>query len=76
MWQKEDTTYNDIRKKSLEQWLDEMEKHPDVAVRGGVKLTREYIAHLEQVNERLREENALKNDYLKKARAKKMEGLC
>ena len=36
-----DNTYNDIRDKSLNQWLDEMEQHEDVAVRGGVKLTRE-----------------------------------
>ena len=30
--------YNDIREKSFLQWLDEMEKHDDVAVRCGVKL--------------------------------------
>lgn len=46
--------YNDIREKSFLQWLDEMEKHDDVAVRCGVKLAREYI------------ENELKNSYLKK----------
>ena len=34
--------YNDIREKSFLQWLDEMEKHDDVAVRCGVKLAREY----------------------------------
>lgn len=27
--------YNDIREKSFLQWLDEMEKHDDVAVRCG-----------------------------------------
>ena len=43
---KEDTTFNDIRDKSLQQWLDEMEQHEDVAVRGGVKLTREYVQYL------------------------------
>lgn len=66
MWTREDTTYNDIRRKSLEQWLDEMEKHEDIAVRGGVKLTREYIEHLENTASKLREENELKNEYLKK----------
>ena len=35
MFIKEDNTYNDIREKSLLQWLNEMEKHEDVAVRGG-----------------------------------------
>ena len=66
MFNKEDTTYNDIREKSLFQWLDEMEQHEDVAVRGGVKLTREYIQHLKDENKRLEEQNKLKNEYLKK----------
>lgn len=66
MFLQEDNTYNDIRQKSLNQWLDEMEKHEDVAVRCGVKLTREYIQHLNDEINRLREENQLKNEYLKK----------
>ena len=37
--------YNDIREKSFLQWLDEMEKHDDVAVRCGVKLAREYMQY-------------------------------
>ena len=57
---------NEIREKSLFQWLDEMEKHEDIAVRGGVKLTREYIQHLKDENKRLEEQNKLKNEYLKK----------
>lgn len=59
MFIKDDNTYNDIREKSLNRWLDEMEKHEDIAVRGGVKLTREYVLHLKA-------ENELKNSYLKK----------
>lgn len=66
MFIKEDNTYNDIRKKSLEQWLDEMSEHEDIAVRGGVKLAREYVKHLEDEKARLKEELALKNEYLKK----------
>ena len=66
MFIKEDNTYNDIREKSLLQWLEEMEQHEDVAVRGGVKLCREYVTHLKEQNERLQQENALKNEYLKK----------
>ena len=58
--------YNDIREKSFLQWLDEMEKHDDVAVRCGVKLAREYMQYLKDENEKLREENELKNSYLKK----------
>ena len=52
--------YNDIREKSFLQWLDEMEKHDDVAVRCGVKLAREYMQYLKDENEKLREENELK----------------
>lgn len=66
MFIKDDNTYNDIREKSLNRWLDEMEKHEDIAVRGGVKLTREYVLHLKAEIERLRGENELKNSYLKK----------
>ena len=43
MFYKEDNSYNDIRERSLLQWLDEMEQHEDVAVRGGVKLKNSYL---------------------------------
>ena len=66
MFINEDTTYNDIRERSLLQWVDEMERHEDVAVRGGVKLCREYIQYLKQKNVKLEEENELKSTYLKK----------
>lgn len=66
MFINEDTTYNDIRERSLLQWLDEMGHHEDVAVRGGVKLCREYIQYLKQKNTKLEEENELKSTYLKK----------
>lgn len=66
MFIREDNTYNDIREKSLLQWLEEMECHEDIAVRGGVKLCREYMQHLKDKNERLQEEIELKNRYLKK----------
>lgn len=73
MFLKEDNTYNDIREKSLLQWLDEMERHEDVAVRGGVKLCREYMQYLKDKNEKLKEENELKNFYLKKMIKGEME---
>ena len=66
MFIKEDTTYNDIRSRSLDSWLDEMEQHEDVAVRGGVRLTRDYVAHLEETIENLKKANELKDQYLKK----------
>ena len=55
---------------ALMQWLDEMEQHSDVAVRGGVKLTREYVQHLQEEIRRLEEENQLKAQYLKKMKEK------
>ena len=63
---REDTTYNDIRQKSLLAWLDEMEQHEDIAVRGGVRLAREYMQYLKDKNVQLQKENELKNQYLKK----------
>jgi len=71
MFIKDDNTYNDIREKSLLQWLDEMEQHEDIAVRGGVKLCREYMQYLADKNEKLQEENELKNRYLKKMSKRK-----
>lgn len=66
MFMKEDTTYRDLRERSLMQWLEEMEQHEDVAVRGGVKLCRDYMEYLRLQNQRLQEENELKNTYLRK----------
>ena len=66
MFQQKDNTYQDIREKSLMQWLEEMERHQDVAVRGGVQLCREYLQYLKEQNEKLREKDELKNTYLKK----------
>ena len=66
MFQMEDHTYRDLRERSLMQWLEEMEKHEDMTVRGGVRLCREYIQSLQDQNLQLRQENQLKNEYLRK----------
>ena len=66
MFFREDTIYNDIRRKSLEQWLGEIENHEDIAVRGGVKLCREYLEYLNDKIEKLEHENELKNQFLRK----------
>ena len=71
MYFTEKSEYNDIREKSLMQWLDEMEKHSDIAVRGGVKLTREYVQYLQDEIKRLKSENNLKLQYLKKVKVEK-----
>ena len=69
----EDNTYNDIREKSLMQWLDEMSEHEDIAVRGGVKLARAYVQHLNDEIARLESENELKTQYLKKMKNKNIK---
>ncbi len=66
MFYPKDNSYNEIREKSLNSWLAEMEQHEDLAVRGGVRLAREYMQYLKDENKRLQEENELKNSYLKK----------
>lgn len=65
----EDHTYNDIREKSIRQWLKEMSEHPDLAVRGGVKVTLDYIDYLKEEIKLLEEKSKLKDEYLKKMRS-------
>ena len=65
--------YQDIREKSLMQWLDEMEQHEDIAVRGGVKLVREYVQSLQKEIENLKSENELKKEYMKKLKTGKRD---
>lgn len=73
MFGKEDNTYNELRDHSVKKWLDDMKQHEEVAVRGGVKLTTDYIADLKTKIARLESENALKNEYMKKMRQKGRE---
>lgn len=70
MFFKEDNTYNEIREKSIRQWLMEMSQHDDVAVRGGVKVTGDYIDELKTQIKVLEEKNALKDKYLKQVNEK------
>lgn len=70
MFFKEDNSYNDIREKSLMSWLDEMEQHEDVAVRGGVRLTRDYILYLKKRIETLEDQGKMRDEYLKKLATK------
>ena len=70
MFQIEDNTFRDLRERSLNQWLEEMEAHEDMAVRGGVRLCRDYIRYLMDENRKLKEQNALTQSYLRKVAAK------
>lgn len=62
---KEDNTYNELRDKAITQWLDGMSRHDDIAVRGGVKVTKDFIEDLKKKIKFLEEKNALKDKYLK-----------
>ena len=66
MFFREDNTYRDLLEKSVQQWLSQMKDHEDVTVRGGVKATEEYIESLKQQITFLKEQNGLKDQYLKK----------
>lgn len=66
MFMPEDNTFNEIREKSIRQWLQEMSNHEDVAVRGGVKVTTDYLDDLKKKIALLEEKNKLKDEYLKK----------
>ena len=70
MFRIEDNTFRDLRERSLMQWLEEMEAHEDMSVRGGVRLCREYIQSLMDENSHLKEQNALTQSYLRKMAAK------
>lgn len=74
MYFSDKSEYQDIREKSLMQWLDEMEQHEDIAVRGGVKLAREYVQSLQKEIENLKNENELKKEYMKKLKTGKRAG--
>ena len=70
MFRMEDNTYRDLRERSLMQWLEEMEAHEDMTVRGGVRLCRDYMQYLMDENRKLKEQNALTQSYLRKIAAK------
>ncbi|MGB3368889.1 MAG: hypothetical protein WBA54_15435 [Acidaminobacteraceae bacterium] len=71
MFGKEDNTYNELRENSINKWLEDMSKHGDVAVRGGTRVTGEYLADLKKKITKLEEKSALKDKYLKKLKADK-----
>ena len=59
-----DHTYREIQERSFQQWLNEMEHHPDLAVSGGVRLAREYVQYLKEEIKRQEASNQLKADYM------------
>lgn len=67
---KEDNTYNEMRESSMMQWLNELVVGEDIVNKGGAKLTLEHIAYLNRRVKELESKNALKDDFLKKLKAK------
>ncbi len=66
MFGEKDKTYDELRDKSIHQWLDAMSQHEDVEVRGGVRVTKDYMDDLKKTIILLEEKNTLKDKYLKK----------
>lgn len=66
----EDHTFQDLCENSVMEWLTEMEEHEDLAVRGGVKVTKDYILSLKKKIEILEEKSVLKDQYLKQMKNK------
>ncbi|MBI9014789.1 MAG: hypothetical protein JEZ08_21340 [Clostridiales bacterium] len=71
MFGKEDNTYNELREKSVSQWLDDMSHHEDIEVRGGTELTKDYIEDLKKKIGLLEKKNTLKDKYLRRLKRKK-----
>ena len=71
MFTREDRTFDNLRENSVKQWLEEMSQHEDLAVRGGVRVTVDYINHLQQEIELLKESNELKKQFLKRMKENK-----
>lgn len=70
MFFKEDKTFQNIREKSVEQWLGEMHGHSDIEVRGGVQATKDYIEYLKTRNKQLEDKYQLAEGYLKQLKSK------
>ncbi len=70
MFMKEDHTFQEIREKSVQQWLEGMSTHEDLEVRGGVRATTGYIESLKQRIDQLEKMNDVKDTYLKKIKMK------
>jgi hypothetical protein len=72
MFIKEDNTFNDMRKNSTLQWLEQLLEGEDVVNKHGAKLTLEYIEYLNQKNNELKEEIALRDDFLRRLKSKQV----
>lgn len=70
MFIKEDNTFNDMRKNSTLQWLEQVLDGEDVVNKHGAKLTLEYIDYLHNKNDELKEQIALRDEFLRRLKSK------
>lgn len=70
MFIKEDNTFNDMRKNSTLQWLEQLLDGEDVVNKHGAKLTLEYIEYLHKKNDELKEQIALRDEFLRRLKSK------
>lgn len=70
MYIKKDNTYNDMKKNAAIQWLGEVVESEDLVDKNGAKVTLEHIAYLNKKIKELEDANALKEEFLKKLKAK------
>lgn len=67
---KEDNTFNDMRRNSTLQWLEQLLEGEDIVNKHGAKLTLEYIEYLDKKNNELKEEIALRDEFLRRLKNK------
>lgn len=70
---REDNTYNDIREKSLMQWLNQVRAEGSYIDSCGAKLAMEYIDYLEKKICLLEEKSKLKDEHMRKMKQKMVE---
>ena len=73
MFIKEDNTFNDMRKNSTLQWLEQLLDGEDVVNKHGAKLTLEYIDYLHKKNDELKEQIALRDEFLRRLKSKEVK---
>lgn len=73
MFIKEDNTFNDMRKNSTMQWLEQLLDGEDVVNKHGAKLTLEYIEYLHKKNDELKEQVALRDEFLRRLKSKEVK---
>ena len=73
MFIREDNTYQDMIENATMQWLNDTVASEDIVNKHGAKLTKEYIIRLHEKIKELEDKNKLKDEFLRKLKAKVQE---